>query len=211
MSNRNPVSIGTLRNNKKAALVVGLIFGALIAFVMGLAGIGLAATGEKTSSQVGGGFLAAIGIGGGIYLAIMANDELTSRRNMIKCLGDNFNVYTDIKIPSKYTASDAEYDVELDVPEYETGRKVQTKGYGGVFLTSNTAAESVNGWDAIFIPGDAKAVVIDPTDTTARVANRLYVNKKGINKIDVKNKTTRSPIPVASPRPLDVCPEPIIE
>lgn len=217
MSNRNPANLDTLRNNKKAFYVVGFIFGALIAFVMGLAGIGLAATGDKTSSQIGGGFLAAIGVGGGIYLSILAHAELTSRKNMKKCIGDDFIVYTNVKIPAKYIASDAEYDVELDVPEYETGRKVQQEGYGGVFLTSNTAPESVNGYDAIFIPGDAKAVVLDVPPAATKpagdktYADRLYVMRKGVNKVQVRDKTTKSPIPATSPRPLDVCPEPVIE
>ena len=224
MSNRNPVSIDTLRNNKKATLVVGLIFGALIAFVMGLAGVGLAATGEKASSQIGGGFLAAIGISGGIYLSMMANDELTSRRNMIKCLRDNFNVYENVQIPAKYVASDAEYEIEIDVPEYETGRKVQNKGYGGVFLRSNNATESVGGnFDAIFIPGDAKAVVLKekppyiPTATAATksatvdFADRLYVVKKGVNKISVRWENDKSPIPPSSPISFVVCPDPVVD
>ena len=214
MSNRNPRNFETLKNNKKIFYVVGFIFGALIAFVAGLAGIGMSAGAEagQSGKAIGGIILACIGIGGGIYMAILADNELTSRRNEIKCLGDNFLVYTNVKIPKKYTASDAEYDVEVDVSEYETGRKVQTKGYGGVFLTANTNVDSSGGnYDVIYIPGDAKAVVIDSTLTDAKIANRLYVMRKGVNRVEVRDKATKSPIPATSPRPQDVCPEPVIE
>jgi hypothetical protein len=220
MSNRNPVSITTLKNNKKAAYVVGFVFGSLIAFVMGLAGVGLAASAEKSSGQIGGAILAAIGIAGGIYMAILAHDELTARKNEKRCSPDLFNVYENVQIPEKYIAADAEYEVELDVPEYETGRKVQTKGYGGVFLKSNTAATSTgsstgSNWDAIFIPGDAKAVVVKGNYTTAGKdkADRLYVMKKGVNKIIVKDTDrNKSPLPPKSPLPEGyVCPNPIEE
>jgi hypothetical protein len=217
MSNRNPVGLDTLRNNKKAFYVVGFIFGALIAFVMGLAGVGLAASADKTSGQIGGGFLAAIGIGGGIYLAILAYNELTSRKNEKKCSPDLFNVYSNVKIPEKYIASDAEYDTDIDISEYEAGRKVQTKGYGGVFLKSNTVVSSVGGnFDAVYIPGDAKAVVLKSTppytsSTNKDFYDRLYVIKKGLYKINVKLESNRSPIPPSSPLPSDfiVCYNPI--
>jgi hypothetical protein len=148
-------------------------------------------------------------------MAILAHSELTDRKNEKKCSPELFNVYTNVKIPDKYVADDAEYDVELDVPEYETGRKVQTKGYGGVFLKSNTAPTSTgDNWDAIFIPGDAKAVLVEGNYTTAgkQKADRLYVMKKGPNQIKVRDvKNNKSPLPPVSPMPTDVCPNPISE
>lgn len=220
MSNRNPVNLTTLRNNKKIFYIVGFIFGAIISVVMGLAGLGMAAgAGQGETGKVGGGLaLAGVGISGGVYLAILAYNELTSRKNEVKCIPEDFQIYTNVKIPSKYLASDAEYDVELDVPEYETARKVQQEEYGGVFLTANNAPESVGGnFDAIFIPGDAKGVTLEvppaaskpPGDKT--YADRLYVMRKGLYKVQVKDKT-KSPIPGLSPVPANfVCPEPVIE
>jgi hypothetical protein len=222
MSNRNPRNFETLKNNKKIFNVVGFIFGALIAFVAGLAGIGMMFSAEKSSGKIGGGFLAAIGIGGGIYLSILADNELTTPKNEKKCKSDEFNIYENVKIPAKYISADEDYEIELDVPEYETGRKVQVKGYGGVFLKSNLATESVGGnFDAIFIPAGAKAVVLkdlppymstataDTKYKTKDFYDRLYVMRRGTNKVTVKLESSKSPIPAMSTIPTTVCYDPV--
>jgi hypothetical protein len=219
MSNRNPRNFETLKNNKKIFYVVGFIFGALIAFVAGLAGIGMMFSPEKSSGKIGGGFLAAIGIGGGIYLSILADNELTTPKNEKKCKPDVFRVYENVKIPAKYISGDEDYEIQLDVPEYETGRKVQVEGYGGVFLKANVAAESSGGnFDAVFIPGNQKAVVLQtappyapttPKATTKDFYDRLYVVRRGNNRVVVKLESTKSPIPETSPIPSFVCFDPV--
>ncbi len=216
----NPVNLTTLRNNKRIFYIVGFVFGALIAFVMGLAGIGIAAKADsstETSKIIGGAVMACAGIGGGIYLSFLAYNETTDRKNEIKCNPDDLNIYYRVKIPNKFIKNDAEYDTDIDISDFEAGRKVQQKNYGGVFLKSNNAPLSVGGnYDAIYIPGDAKAVILDSippyTSTTQKdFYDRLYVQRKGLYKVKVID-ATKSPIPYASPIiEGDVCLNPVDE
>lgn len=198
----NDVSLETFKNNKQKTYVIGYI-------LMGLMIMAIAAAGASN----GGVFLAfgIAGILGGAYLMYMGYETLVDPRNERRCDTRDLLRYANMEIPANYLNGDAGVDTEIDTDERTILMKVIYSGYGGVYLRSNNAGESIGGnFDAWYIPGNAKATLTEKLGdllTESQVlalpngAHRLYVMNKGDYRVEVKDRSDKTRLYGLSPSP----------
>lgn len=212
----NDLSLDTLKNNKMKTQVIMYL---MISLIMIALGATFAGTGT-TAALIGG----VLAIFGGGYMGYLGYDMLVDPKNERKCKAGYFEqIFTNVTVPQAWIDGDVAIDIELDIDEATAVTNAQFNGYGGVFLVSNIAAESVGGtYDAYYVPGNARAVLTKPstkvsgkvTDSTNRtVADKLYIragpktNVRVVAKTDDNSKTEikSSPFPLPFTTGTDAC------
>lgn len=194
----NDVSLETLKNNKeKTKIIVYLMIGLI------LIALGATFAGTGTTAALIGGALAVIGGG---YMMYMGYDMLIDTKYERRCKQGYFTqVYSNMKVPKKWVDGDVAVDTDVDMSEEDIITKAQFEGYGGVFLVSNNAADSIGGnYDAYYIPGNVKSILTSQlTDTVAvaptgnkqknaageTIARKLYIAADAATNVRVTAKT----------------------